>query len=179
MTIAKFKKFQPEIDELTYVAPSADIIGNVRIGKKSSVWHQATIRGDLNSVVIGEYVSVQEGTVIHVDDDFPVNVGNYVTIGHSATVHGCTIRDNCLIGMGSTILDGAVIGEGSIIGAGALVPPGKEIPANSLVMGVPGKVVKTVDGERVASNITHAAEYWNLALAYIEDAEDEADGADE
>ncbi|MGI5824881.1 MAG: gamma carbonic anhydrase family protein [Bacillota bacterium] len=167
MSITDFKNLKPEIDNLTYVAPSADIIGDVRIGKKSSIWHQATIRGDINSVIIGDYVSVQEGTVIHVDDDYPVNVGNYVTIGHNATVHGCTIEDNCLIGMGSIILDGAVIGTGSIIGAGALIPPGKVIPPNSLVMGVPGKVVKELDGERVASNITHAAEYWNLALEYL------------
>ena len=171
MTIANFKNLKPEIEKLVYVAPSADIIGNVRIGKKSSVWHQATIRGDINSVVIGECVSVQEGTVVHVDDDFPVNIGNYVTIGHNATVHGCTIEDNCLIGMGSIILDGAVIGSGSIIGAGALIAPGKVIPPNSLVMGVPGKVIKTIDGERVASNITHAAGYWNLALDYLEDSE--------
>lgn len=167
MSITNFKSLKPEIDELTYVAPSADIIGNVTIGKKSSVWHQATIRGDINSVEIGECVSVQEGTVVHVDDDYPVRVGNYVTIGHNATVHGCVIEDNCLIGMGAIILDGALVGTGSIIGAGALIPPGKIIPPNSLVMGVPGKIIKTVDGERVASNITHAAEYWNLALEYL------------
>ncbi len=171
MSVEKFKGMMPEINEKTYIAPSADIIGSVRIGRKSSVWHQATIRGDINNVIIGECVSVQEGTVIHVDDDFPVDIGNYVTIGHNATVHGCVIEDNCLIGMGSIILDGAVIGSGSIIGAGALVPPGKVIPPNSLVMGVPGKVVKELDGERVASNITHAAGYWNLALEYIEEAE--------
>ncbi len=169
MSIVSFKKWKPEISPISYVAPSADIIGNVRIGQKSSVWHQATIRGDLSEVVIGDCVSVQEGTVIHVDDDYPVRVGNFVTIGHNATVHGCVIEDNCLIGMGAIILDGAVIGSGSIIGAGALVPPGKVIPPNSLVMGVPCQIKKTLDDERVASNITHAAGYWNLALEYLEE----------
>ena len=173
MSIYKYKDMTPEINDLTYIAPSADIIGDVRIGKKSSVWHQATIRGDINCVKIGEFVSIQEGTVVHVDTEYPVEIGNYVTVGHNATVHGCIIEDNCLIGMGSIILDGAVIGAGSSIGAGALVPPGKVIPPNSLVMGVPGKVVKELEGERVASNITHAAKYWTLAQDYIEDEKNE------
>ena len=169
MTVSKYKGIAPDISEVSYIAPSADIIGEVRIGKKSSIWHQATIRGDVNKVEIGDFVSIQEGTVVHVDKDKPTIIGNYVTVGHQATVHGCIVEDNCLIGMGSIILDGAVIGAGSIIGAGALVPPGKVIPPRSLVMGVPGKVVKELDDNRVAGNIAHAAGYWNLALDYLEE----------
>lgn len=168
MSIETYLDLEPQIAEQSYIAPSACVIGNVEISRKVSIWPNVVLRGDINLIRIGEYSNVQDGCTIHVDADKPAIIGSYVTIGHNAIVHACVIEDNCLIGMGSIILDGARIGTGSIIGAGSVIPPGKVIPPRSLVMGVPGKVVKEIDNDRVAGNVTHAAKYWNLALNYIE-----------
>lgn len=135
----------PFIHESAFVAASADIIGNVTIGDEASVWYNATLRGDINEIVIGAKSNVQDNACIHLSDDYGTYLGELVTIGHSAIVHAATVKDEVLIGMGACILDGAVIGERSIIGAQALVTGGMVIPPGSLVLGSPARVVKTLD----------------------------------
>ncbi|MCL5434379.1 MAG: gamma carbonic anhydrase family protein [Candidatus Marsarchaeota archaeon] len=141
MPIIKFGTKKPKIDRTAFVAGSAVIIGDVEIGKNSSIWYGTVLRGDMHYIRIGSNVSVQDNSVMHgTADKFPTIVGNNVSIGHNAIVHGCTIGDNCLIGMGSIILEGAKIGDWCIIAAGAVVPEGSTIPSHSIVMGVPGRV---------------------------------------
>ena len=134
----------PENDDF-WVAPDANVIGNVVLGAATSVWFGCTIRGDNEVILIGEGSNIQENTVMHTDIGFPITIGAGCTIGHKAMLHGCTIGDNALIGMGATVLNGAKIGKNCLIGAGALVTEGKEIPDGSLVMGAPGKVVRQLD----------------------------------
>jgi len=139
----------PKIDDSAYVAEGAIVIGAVTLGVNSSVWHNAVLRGDINTIEIGEGSNVQDGTVVHLADDYGVKVGKYVTIGHSAMIHACEIGDECLVGMQATVLDGAVIGAQSIVGAGALVTKGTQVPEGSLVLGAPAKVVRALsDAER-------------------------------
>ena len=128
-----------------WIAHDANVIGNVILNRGTSVWFGATLRGDNEEIIIGKGSNVQENSVLHTDLGFPLKIGENCTIGHKAMLHGCTINKNTLIGMGATILNGAIIGENCLIGAGALIPEGKEIPAGSLVMGVPGKVIKELD----------------------------------
>lgn len=132
---------------MPYIHNSAIIIGNVTLGRDASVWPLAVLRGDTDTIVIGDETNVQDGVIIHVDPGKPVRVGDRVTIGHRAVIHGCTIENDCLIGIGAIVLNGAVIGSGSMIGAGALVSEGMIVPPASLVLGVPGKVVRAVDDE--------------------------------
>jgi len=140
--IVSLRGILPVIQEDTFIAETAVIVGSVDIGRKSSVWFGAVLRGDYESISVGEGSNIQDQCVIHVVQGKPVRIGHYVTVGHSAVLHGCQIEDECIIGMGSIILDGAVIGKGSLIGAGSLVPSGKVIPPGSLVMGSPAKVVR-------------------------------------
>jgi carbonic anhydrase/acetyltransferase-like protein (isoleucine patch superfamily) len=149
----------PQIDGSAYIASDAVILGAVTIGRNVSIWHGCVLRGDINSIKIGQGSNVQDGTVIHLADDYGVNVGQFVTIGHKAMVHACDIGNECLIGMHSTILDGAVIGEQSIVGAGALVTKGTQVPAGSLVLGSPAKVVRALSDEERATIKNMAAKY--------------------
>lgn len=135
----------PEIDPDTWVAPDANVIGRVRLMAGASVWFTATLRGDNEWIEIGEGSNVQEGCTLHTDMGYPLTIGRDCTIGHNVILHGCTIGDETLIGMGATILNGARIGRNCLIGAGALITEGKEIPDGSLVMGSPGKVVRQLD----------------------------------
>ena len=167
MTIEKYLDHEPQFAGENFIASTASVVGKVNFGKNVSIWHNAVLRGDVNSITIGDFSNVQDGSVVHVDHDLPTVLGNHVTVGHGAIIHACTIEDNCLIGMGAIILDGAIIRKGSIIGAGSVVPPGKEIPPNSLVMGVPAKVVKEIEEERAQGNVTHAEHYWELAQDYL------------
>lgn len=132
---------------MPYIHPSAVIIGNVTLGRDSSVWPTAVLRGDIDSIAIGDETNVQDGVIVHVDYGVPVRVGNRVTIGHRAVIHGCTIDDDCLIGIGAVVLNHAVIGAGSVIGAGAVVRERMQVPPGSLVLGVPAKVMRPVDDE--------------------------------
>ena len=132
-----------------WIAPTAVVIGKVRLGKNASVWWGAVLRGDNDPISVGENSNVQDGAVLHADPGFPLTIGKDVTVGHQAMLHGCTIGDNTLVGIGAVILNGAVIGENCLIGAKALVPEGKEIPANSLVMGAPAKVVRQLEPRHV------------------------------
>ena len=128
-----------------WVAPGAHVIGNVTLGEGCSIWFSATLRGDNEPIVLGDRVNIQENCVLHTDPGFPMHLGEDVTVGHKAMLHGCTVGAGSLIGMGATVLNGAKIGKGCLIGAGALITEGKEIPDGSLVMGAPGKVVRVLD----------------------------------
>ncbi|MCT7615381.1 gamma carbonic anhydrase family protein [Aliarcobacter butzleri] len=157
--ILKFKEFYPKIDPSAWIAPSADLIGNIEIGEGSSVWFGCVIRSDINEVKIGKNTNIQDLSCIHTDTNSKTIIGNNVTVGHKVMLHGCIIEDNCLIGMSATILDNAVIGEGSIVGANSLVTAGKVFPPRSMIMGSPAKVVKQLSQEDVDKLIAHAGRY--------------------
>ncbi|MBK1826717.1 gamma carbonic anhydrase family protein [Haloferula rosea] len=144
MAIEPYEQFHPEIDPTAFVAASADLIGRVTMHEQSSAWYNTTLRGDINEIVIGPRSNIQDNAVVHLADDYGCYVGELVTVGHSAIIHACTIKNEVLIGMGAIVLDGAVIGERSIIGAGAVVTGGTEVPPGSLVLGTPAKVVRTL-----------------------------------
>jgi carbonic anhydrase/acetyltransferase-like protein (isoleucine patch superfamily) len=150
MTVYKLDGVAPEIDSDTWIAPDAQIVGRVRLGAECSVWFGVVLRGDNEYLTFGAGTNLQENVVCHSDPGFPLTVGAGCTIGHKAMLHGCTIGDGSLIGMGATVLNGAVIGQNCLIGAGALVTEGKEIPDRSLVVGTPGKVIRTLSDEDVA-----------------------------
>lgn len=138
---------RPEIAETAWVAPSADVRGDVTLGPHASVWYNCVLRGDIAPVRVGEDTNIQDLTMVHVDRGFPAIIGDRVGIGHRAIVHGCEIEDDSLVGMGAVVLSGARIGSGSVIGAGALVREGTEVPPASLVVGIPGEVIREVDEE--------------------------------
>jgi carbonic anhydrase/acetyltransferase-like protein (isoleucine patch superfamily) len=136
-----------KIDPTAFIHPAAVVLGDVTLGKRVSVWPTAVLRGDSDVIVIGDDSNVQDGSVIHADEGIPTHVGNRVAIGHRAIVHGATIEDDVLIAMGAVLLNGVRVGSGSIIGAGAVLPEGKSIPENSLVIGVPGRIVRQTTNE--------------------------------
>ncbi len=144
MSIESYLNFTPTVSESSFIASSADVIGRVWIGDESSVWYNATLRGDINEIHIGAKSNVQDNVVIHNSDDYPTVVGELVTVGHSAILHACEIKNEVLVGMGATLLDGSVIGEQSIIGANALITGETVIPPGSLVLGSPAKVVRAL-----------------------------------
>jgi gamma-carbonic anhydrase len=156
---ATFLHRPPRLDPTAYVHPSATLLGDVQLGPYVTVLPQVVLRGDINFIRVGAYSNIQDGTVIHLSDAYPVIIGEWVTIGHSAVVHACTIHDRALIGMNATVLDGAVIGEDSLIGANALVPAGMQIPPRSLVLGVPGKIIREVTAEQIATTRRFAEKY--------------------
>ncbi len=162
----QFKEQSPEVSEDTFLAPGCKIIGDVTIKSGSSIWYNAVLRGDIAAINIGENSNIQENCSLHVDHNTPLNIGNNVTVGHGVVLHGCRIKDNCLIGMGATILNDALIGKNSIIGAGALIPEGKEIPPGSLVIGIPGKVIRELSETEINKLEDHAKDYANLADAH-------------
>ncbi len=139
-----FENHQPDIHDSVFLAPTAVVIGRCTIGQGSSIWFQCVVRADINAIEIGKNTNIQDGCLLHVTNHHALIIADRVTVGHGAILHGCKIESDCLISMGAVVLDGAVVGNGSIIAAGAVVPPGAEIPANSLVMGVPGKVMRHV-----------------------------------
>src|SRR5260370_14847497 len=141
------------------IAQGAVVLGDVTLGDYSSVWYNAVARGDINRIAIGHHSNIQDNSVLHLADDFPCILGNYVTVGHGAIVHACTVGDEVLVGMGSTIMDGAVIGEQSVIGAGAVVTQGTKVPPGSLVLGTPAKVIRVLTQEERAGLISWAQKY--------------------
>lgn len=145
--IYRFEKYSPQVHETAYIAPTATLVGRVAVGAEASIWFNTVVRGDINSISIGERTNIQDGCLLHVTNQHPLVIGQNVTAGHGAIIHGCNIGNDCLIAMGAIILDGAVVGAGSIVAAGALVSPGTVIAPGSLVMGVPGKVVRDVSDE--------------------------------
>ena len=153
-------------DGSAWIAPSADVIGDARLGDAVSVWFGAVIRADNTPIVIGARTNIQEGAMLHSDPGSPLTIGEGVTVGHHAILHGCTIADNVLIGMGATVLNNAVIGADSLVGAGALVTEGKVFPPGSLIVGVPAKAVRTLTPEQIAGLTLSAAAYSERGAAY-------------
>ena len=164
--LSQFLDTPPSIDPTAFVAPGADVIGNVTLAAESSVWFQTVLRADIHRIVIGPRSNVQDGAVIHLADDFGTHVGELVTVGHKAILHACTIADEVLVGMGAIVLDGAEIGPRSIVGAGALVTGGKKFPEGSLIIGSPAKAVRTLTGDEQAGIKVWAEKYVALAKAY-------------
>jgi carbonic anhydrase/acetyltransferase-like protein (isoleucine patch superfamily) len=170
--LRSFRQISPTIAPHCFIADTADVIGNVTLGEHSSVWFQTVIRGDVDKITIGHHTNIQDLTMIHVTGGLAcTNIGNYVTIGHSAVIHGCTIGDRCLIGMNATILDYAVIGEDSIVAAGAVVSPGMIVPPRSMVMGVPGKIKKTLTDEEVRGLDHFWQSYLELKEVYLRESQ--------
>jgi carbonic anhydrase/acetyltransferase-like protein (isoleucine patch superfamily) len=156
----------PSIDSSAYVAPNATVVGDVTLGPRSSVWYGSVLRGDINSIVIGEGTNVQDNAVVHLADDYGVRVGNYSTIGHAAIIHACEIGDECLIGMGATVLDGARIGDRCIVGANALVTQRFVAPAGSMILGAPAKVVRPLTEPELRGLRAWAEKYVEVAKAH-------------
>ncbi len=166
MTLYSLDGEAPEIDATAWVAPGAHVIGRVTLAPGSSVWFGTTIRGDNERITLGENTNVQENCVLHTDMGFPLEIGAGVTVGHKAMLHGCTIGENSLIGMGATVLNGAKIGRDCLIGAGALITEGKEIPDGSLVMGSPGKVIRQLDADAIEKLRQSALNYRDNAARF-------------
>ncbi len=163
-----YNQLEPEINESAYIAPGVRLIGDIKIGANCSIWPNVVGRGDMNKIIVGDGTNIQDNSTLHVDFNQPLIVGKNVTVGHSAILHGCKIEDKCLIGMGATILNNAKIGSGSIIGANALIPEGKEIPPNSLVVGLPGKIIRETTEEERKKIKESAKTYINLGKAHKE-----------
>lgn len=149
----------PQVHAEAWVAPNATLIGQVSLAAGASVWYSATLRAEVEPIEIGAGSNIQDGVTVHVDKDFPARVGARVSVGHNAVLHGCTVGDDCLIGMGAIVLNGAVVGEGSLVAAGAVVPQGMVVPPRSLVAGVPGKVRRELSEAEVANNRFNAEGY--------------------
>jgi len=158
----------PTIHPEAVIMPQAVIVGDVNVKKHANVWYGAVLRGDTATITIGENSNIQDNAVIHADPGDPCTIGDYCVVGHSAIVHGATLYNHVLIGMHATVLNNAEIGEGSIVGANALVPQGMIVPPHSLVLGVPAKVVKTLDSEQILSIQKNAEEYVNRSKVYRE-----------
>ncbi len=157
---------KPDIRQAAFVAPTASVMGDVKLGALSSVWYGCVLRGDINTIEIGEGSNVQDLAMVHLADDYGVKVGRYTTIGHSAIIHACTIGDECLIGMGATILDGAVIGDHCIVGANSLVTQRFVAPAGSMILGSPAKVVRPLKESELMGLRAWAEKYVEVALAH-------------
>jgi carbonic anhydrase/acetyltransferase-like protein (isoleucine patch superfamily) len=169
MNVIPYRGMVPKLAEGVYIAPGAWVIGDVEIGARSSIWFNTVVRGDMHYIRIGSETNIQDNSTLHITaEHFPLVIGNRVTVGHRAIVHGCTVEDDCLIGMGAVIMDGARIGTGSLVAAGALVSPGQIVPPHSLVMGTPAKmhkVVETAEKELIRQAAQH---YMDLAAEYLE-----------
>lgn len=155
----RFLMKRPTLGRDVFIAPGAVVIGDVVLGDNSSVWFNAVLRADINRILIGHHTNVQDNCVLHLADELPCVLGNYVTVGHGAVVHACTVEDESLIGMNATVLDGAVVGHHSLVGANSLVPVGMRIPPGSLVMGVPAKVVRQLSPEEQSLLKGYAEKY--------------------
>ena len=161
MPVYALGKISPRLPESGnfWVAPDAQVMGNIVLLENASIWFAAVLRGDNETITIGENSNVQDGSILHTDVGFPMRLGKNVTVGHQAMLHGCTVGDNSLVGIGATILNGAKIGKNCLIGAHALVGEGKEIPDNSMVLGMPGKVVRELGEDNEKMMIASAAHY--------------------
>lgn len=168
MPLYSFKGIKPQLGKGVYIAPSADIIGKVIFDENVNIWYQCVARGDVNYIRIGKNTNVQDLTMLHVTKDFALTIGANVSIGHSVTLHGCTIEDSCLIGMGAVIMDGAYIGANSVVAGGSVVPPGKKYPANSMIMGNPAVVKRSLTSEEVDLYGNHYLSYVSYKEEYLD-----------
>jgi len=174
--VIKFKDKHPQISKSTFVAPSADVIGDVVLKENSSIWFNCVLRGDVGRITIGENTNVQDLTMIHVDEPkkdnphgYPTTIGDNVTIGHNCCIHGCEIKNNSLIGMGSTVLNGAVISEFSIVGANSLITTNKKFPPKSLIMGSPAKLIRELKDDEIEFLQQSADNYVRFKNEYLEE----------
>ena len=168
MTTIDFEGVTPQVPETAWAAPNATLLGKVTLGESASVFYSAVLRGDMDTITIGERSNIQDGCVAHTDPGHPVVVGAGVSVGHRAVLHGCTVEDDALIGMGAVVLNGAVVGAGSLVAAGAVVTEGMQIPPGSLVAGVPAEVRKELDEEAIESLRQNARTYVDLAARHRE-----------
>src|SRR5690242_5380606 len=168
MALYRLGDVEPRLAQDAWVAPSADLIGNVRLGARASVWFGAVLRGDNTPLILGEEANFQDGAIGHSDPGFPLTIGARVTVGHQAILHGCTVADDCLIGLGARVLNGAVIESECIVGAGALVTEGKHFERGSLIVGAPARVVRQVTDEERQMLRASAAHYAEKAVRYAE-----------
>ncbi len=164
--ILAYRGTSPMIHPSAYVAPGADVIGRVRVGKDASLWFGCVLRGDVNRIVIGEATNIQDGSVLHVDDDHPCLIADHVHVGHHANLHGCRVARGALIGIGAIVLSGASIGAGAVVGAGSVVLEGTRIPAGTLAVGAPARVVRKVTARDRAYTKKWVEKYVRLARAY-------------
>lgn len=169
MPIYQLETKAPKFDErdTNWIAPDANLIGDVHLGRNVGIWFGAVLRGDNEPIIIGSDTNIQEHTVMHTDMGFPLTVGKGCTVGHRAILHGCTVGDNSLIGMGATVLNGAKIGENSLVGAAALVTEGREFPDNSLIVGSPAKAIRTLDDKAIEMLRWSAAHYVENARRFM------------
>lgn len=168
MQLISFNESTPKFDATNFIATGAILIGKLELKKHVNIWFNSVLRADINFIFIDESTNIQDLCVLHVTKDFPLVVGKNVTVGHSCTLHGCSIGDGSLIGMGSTILDGAVVGAGSIVAAGTVITPGKIFPDGVMIMGMPGKVVRELSQKEKEDLIQHAQGYVKTAKIYLE-----------
>jgi carbonic anhydrase/acetyltransferase-like protein (isoleucine patch superfamily) len=167
----------PRTEAAAFIAWNAEVAGDVSLGRDAGVWFSATLRGDIAAISIGNETNIQDGCTLHVDAGLPLKIGSRVTVGHNAVLHGCTVGDDCLIGMGAVVLSGAVIGGESIVGAGALVTEGKSFPPRSLIVGSPAKAIRTIDDATLEKVGANAAEYVRLARQAASDYREEPQGS--
>lgn len=166
MTIIRIQDKTPTIDDSAWIAPGATVIGDVKLGAEVGIWYGAVVRGDIESIAVGARSNIQDNCSLHADPGSPLRIGERVSVGHNATLHGCSIGEDVLVGMGSRVLNGAVIGEGSLIAAGAVVPEGMQVPAGSLVAGVPAKVRRELSDEERAGIQLNGSVYVDLAATH-------------
>lgn len=166
--IKAYKHYKPHIEKGVFVAYNSTIIGRCFIEEDCSIWYNAVLRADINEIRLGRGTNIQDGSIVHCDHDYPTTIEGYVTVGHNAVIHGCTIGKNCLIGMGSTILDGVNIGDNVIVGANSLVTSGKTIPSGVLVMGSPAKVVRELTPEEIEGIRRSVSGYIELSKEHID-----------
>ena len=170
--ILEFEGKKPKIGKDVFVADTARVIGEVELGDEASIWYGAILRGDIGKIVVGKRSNVQDNSILHITPpNYPVIIGDDVTVGHGVILHGCKIGSRSLIGMGAIVLDGVEIGEESIVAAGAVVPPGKKFPPRSLIMGVPAKVVREITDDDVKAILENAEEYVNLGKRHLKEYE--------
>lgn len=164
--MTRYLQKSPTIPASCYIAPGAQVLHDVTLGENTSIWCNAVLRGDIASITVGRHSNIQDNATVHVDTDEPTTIGNYVSIGHNAIVHSASVGDYVLVGMGAVLLSGCKIGEGAMIAAGALVLENFEVPPKSLVVGVPGKVLRKLTPEEIAANRDNAERYSKLAQLY-------------
>jgi carbonic anhydrase/acetyltransferase-like protein (isoleucine patch superfamily) len=169
MPTYSFREFVPVIPNNVFIAPSADVIGRVSIGENASVWHQSVVRGDVDFITIGANTNIQDRCLLHVTKGFPLVIGSQVSVGHSVTLHGCTIEDHALIGMGAIIMDGAFISHHSVVAGGAVVPPGKKYPPFSMIMGNPAVVKRSLTEAEIATYGQHFTSYVKYKDEYLDE----------
>jgi gamma-carbonic anhydrase len=169
MPVYQYKTFTPEIGPEAFIADGAHVIGRTTLGSCVSIWQNVVVRGDVNYIEIGDNCNIQDLSMLHVTEEFPLIIEENVSVGHNAILHACTIKRACLIGMGAIVLDGAVIGESSVVAAGSVVPPGKVFPGKSMIMGSPAKVVRALTDEEIDQYSNHYKSYQVTRSEYLND----------